>query len=52
MRSDSQKVRFVYGEKTEAGVKTLAFDTYSKEEADKHEEELKNAKVDYMRLDP
>ena len=52
MRSDSQKVRFVYGEKTEAGFKTLAFDTYTKEEADKHEEELKEAQVDYMRLDP
>ena len=52
MQSDSQKVRFVYGEKTEAGFKTLAFDTYSEEEADKHEEELKDANVDYMRLDP
>ena len=52
MSFDSQKVRFIYGEKTEAGFKTLAFDTYSKEEADKHEEELKDAKVDYMRFDP
>lgn len=52
MRSDHEKVRFVYGEKTESGFKTLAFDTYSKEEADKHEKELKEAQVDYMRFDP
>ena len=52
MRSDSQKVRFVYGEKTETGFRTLAFDNYSKEEADKHEEELKKANVDYIRIDP
>jgi len=52
MRSDSKNVRFVYGEKTEAGFKTLAFDDYSKEEADKHEEELKKANVDYMRINP
>lgn len=52
MRSNHEKVRFVYGEKTEAGFKTLAFDTYNKEEADKHEKELKEAQVDYMRFDP
>lgn len=52
MRTEKETVRFIYGEKTDAGFKTLAFDSYTKEEADKHEELLKENKVDYMRIDP
>lgn len=43
-------VRFYYGEKTNEGFNTMAFDDFDENTADEHEEQLKTNNLDYLRV--
>lgn len=44
-------VRFYYGEQTPDGFNKMAFDDYDEDDADEHEEQLKNQNIEYIRTD-
>jgi len=44
-------VRFYYGDRTDESFKAVAVDDYKAEEADLHEEFLKENNIDYLRIE-